>query len=123
VISRGNGGRPLVAAICRAPIVYEALSPAFDGLASLWRCDADRADADGLLESLSPDAIVVDCEQEAERLAAFADRAGIPLVHVSLHRPEVRILRGGGWESAGDGTPEAVRNVILAAILGSTHRW
>lgn len=112
----GGEDAPLVAVICRAPIVYEALIEAFDGLASLARLDPDRSDLAGLLESLAPDAVVVDSEDAA----AAAANGPAPVVQLSLLEPSIRVRIDGRWRDPGLGaaSPETIRNVVVSSIFG-----
>jgi hypothetical protein len=119
VLPTGNGV-PLVAVVSRAPIVYEALVEAFSGLASLAFLDPARRDLDGLLASLSPDAVVVDADEDAERTAAIARAARSPLVQLSLREPAVRIFVDGSWRetTGGSASPDGIRNLVVGTLFG-----
>ena len=115
-----SASRPLVALICRVPIVSEALETAFDGVADVRAFPARRGDTHGLLRWLEPDAVVVDTEEEAAAATPFARAASSPLVHVRLDDGSVRLLEDDVWREAnGDAaTPEAIRNIVCGGIFG-----
>jgi hypothetical protein len=116
---RVGGGPPLVAVVCKVPLLCEALVAALDSIAEVRRFPAGRGDLGGLLRWLRPDAIVVDTEEEAGEAEAFARESGSPLVHVSLADRKIRVLGEGGWEEPhhGDASPEAIRNAIVGSLL------
>lgn len=121
-MTAGNGSEPLVAVVCRVPLLYEALTAALDGVANVRRFPAGGGDTVGLLRALRPDAVIVDSEEEADEAAAFARESSSPLVHVSLHERTLRTLRDGRWHQAEeDATPEAIRNAIVGGIFGREH--
>jgi hypothetical protein len=114
-----NDDRPLLAVICRVPIVAEAAGAAVGDVMTV-RSFAPSRDTSGLLAWLRPDGIVVDSEEEAAAATPFAIESGAPLVHVELAERKLRILREGRW-SEPDGvtvTSEAVRNIIVGGIFG-----
>jgi hypothetical protein len=109
---------PLVAVVCRVPLLYEALTAALDGIASVRRFPAGGGTS-GLLRALRPDAVIVDSQEEADEAAVFARESSAPLVHVSLRDRTVRTLQDGRWEQAdGDASPEAIRNIIAGSLYG-----
>lgn len=110
---------PLVAAICRVPLLCEALSEALDGIADVRSFPARTTETGSLLEVLVPDAVVVDTDEQAAEAAAYAKDTGAPLVHVSLRPPRITVFRDGEWtELEGEqATAEAVRNVLVASLL------
>jgi hypothetical protein len=116
-----SGSEPLVAVICEVPLLAEALVAALEGIAQVHAFPAELQDADGLLRSLQPDAVVVDTPKQASIAAKFAREARVPLVHVLLRESKQRVLQNGEWE-ARDGvegaSPEAIRNVLVAGIFG-----
>lgn len=119
-----HGELPLVAVVCRVPMLGEALSAALDGFAEVRVFPARPGETAGLLHWLNPDAAVVDDALDAEDVAAFARRSYSPLVHVSLRPPAIRVLRDGVWETA-DGepvSPETLRNIIVAGLFGKRRR-
>ena len=118
--NRPGGSPPLVAVICKVPLLCEALSAALDAIAEVRHFPAGRGDVAGLLRWLRPDAVVVDTEEEAADAEDFARKTGAPLVFVSLVERKVRLLRNGGWEEPqnGDASPEAIRNIIVGGTFG-----
>ena len=117
----GNGKetRPLIAVVCRVPLLSEALSATLDPVAEVRRFPAGRGGTAGLLRSLRPDGVVVDSEEEAEAASAFALDTGRPLVHVQLREPGLRVFRDGVWEEdEGDGAlPEAIRDILIGHLF------
>jgi hypothetical protein len=114
-----TGARPLVAVICRVPLIGEALASTMDAIAEVRPFPADGGDTDGLLRSLQPDAIVVDCDEEAEAAEAYARDSAVPLVCVHLRKEEIRAYRNGAWEDLPGGvSPEEIRNVLIGGIFG-----
>jgi hypothetical protein len=104
--------RPLVAVVFRVPLFVEGLSAAFDGLADLQALNAADVELAGLVEALSPNAIVVEGSEEP------ALPLDIPLVHVDLERQKVRVRTARAWvQHEIDVSGEAIRNVVLAAML------
>ena len=105
---------PLVAVLYRVPLFVEALTAAFDGLAEVQPVKLGDGDVDGLLEALSPDAVIV------EALEVTTAGAGVPAVHVCLESGAVRARKDGEWTDVGvDLSPEAIRNALLRAMLRS----
>lgn len=113
---------PVVALVSSAPIVCEALEPALAGLAAVVRVDPDQPDLPGLLASLAPSTLVVATTGAANGHEHLARAAGCPLVELSLTTPSVRVLADGIWHVPPDqrGSPEAIRNILLAAIFRRT---
>ena len=113
-----TGGGPLVAALCRVPLLCEALASAFEGIAEIRAFPAELDDTDGLLRSLRPDAVVVDTEMQASEAEPFARETQTPLVHVLLREQHLRVLRNDSWEllTDGDTSPEAIRNLIVGGM-------
>jgi hypothetical protein len=120
VPSESGGRPPLVAVVCRAPVVSEAVAWGLESIAEVRRFAAGLGDTAGLLRSLYPDAVVVDDEAEAAEATAFANESGSLLLHISLRDGRVRALRHEIWEDVGDSTAsaETVRNVIVGEIFG-----
>jgi hypothetical protein len=117
----GRGGEPLVALICEVPLLAEALAASLEGIAEVRAFPAELEDANGLLRSLQPDAVVVDTAKQASVAAVFAREARVPLVHVLLRVSKLRVLQDGEWESsegAEGASPEAIRNALVAGIFG-----
>jgi hypothetical protein len=111
---------PLVAIVSGVPMLREALRDALEGIAEVRNFPAGRGDTAGLLRSLRPDAVVVDSEEEAESVAAFARESDSPLVFVSYRDEVVKVLADSGWEESDDVgiSPEGIRNVLVAGIFG-----
>lgn len=119
---KGEQTEPLVAVVCRVPLLSEALSDALEGIADVRPFPAGRADTDGLLRALAPDAVVVDTEAEAHEAIPYAVEAGAPLVQVSLRDRTLRTFEHGHWHEAdAAASPEAIRNAVLAGIFGREH--
>lgn len=109
---------PLVACVCSAPILTEALAVLLNGIAEVRRIPAATSDLRGLLRSLAPDGIVVDSEAATLAAEAIADESAAPLVHVPLHGDGLRVRLHGAWEDfPRDGSAEAVRNVLVEGIV------
>jgi hypothetical protein len=113
---------PLVAVVCRVPLLSEALSAALEGIADVHRFPAGRGDTDGLLRALAPDAVVVDTEAEAHQALAFAQETHVPLVQVSLRNRSLRKFEDGHWQvSDEDASPDAIRNAVVGGIFRREH--
>jgi hypothetical protein len=112
--------QPLIAVICTVPLLEEALLAAVGDMTTVRSFPAGR-DTTGLLSWLRPDGIVVDSDEEAENALPFARELGLPLLHVSLAKRKLRILRDGEWDEPEELTasPETVRNIIVGGIFGA----
>jgi hypothetical protein len=112
--------QPLIAVICTVPLLEEALLAAVGDVTTVRSFPAGR-DTIGLLSSLRPDGIVVDSDEEAENAMPFARERGLPLLHVSLERRQLRVLRDGQWDEPEEltATPETVRNILVGGIFGA----
>ena len=110
---------PVIAILCRVPLVAEALTGAFEGMAEVRSLPAKDGDTAGVLRWLRPDAVIVDDERAAESAASSVTSEGGLLVHVSLADRTVRVFRGESWEVADvDGsTPDAIRNLVIGSLL------
>jgi hypothetical protein len=114
-----TGARPLVAVICRVPLIGEALASTMDPIADVQPFPADGGDTDGLLRSLQPDAVVVDCDEEAKAAEAYARDTDAPLVCVHVRQDRIRVYANGAWETRDGGvSPEEIRNVLVGGIFG-----
>lgn len=123
-LQRRDPRAPLVAVVCSVPILAEAVGVALADIAEVRVFPARRGDTAGLLRWLSPDAVVVDTEDEADAAAEFARATRAPLIQVSLHDGVLRVLRDGDWSETpapGD-SPEALRNVLVAGVFGRGGR-
>jgi hypothetical protein len=110
---------PLVAFVCRAPVLSEALAASLALVADVRSFPAGRPDPEGLVRALRPDAIVVDDAVEADRLSSYARGARTPLVLIAAESDELRVLGAEGWDvvSYGDGI-EGIRNLLVAQLFG-----
>jgi hypothetical protein len=111
--------RPFVAVVCAVPLLGEAVRSALD-FADVQTFAANGGDLDGLLRWLRPDALIVDHAESAEQATPFAVEHELPVVHLSVAEPLLRIHRRGAWEVIGNGegpTPEAIRNIVAGAVF------
>ena len=114
-----NTARPLVAVVCVVPLLGEAMESALD-FAEVRSFSTSDGDIAGLLRWLRPDALIVDSEGDAEEAAAFARDHELPVLHVSVQKGALRLLRHGAWEIIGSGeqaTPAVIRNVVAGALF------
>jgi hypothetical protein len=113
----------VVAVICRAPIMSAGVVDALDGVATVRTFPARGGDTEGLLRGLDPDAVVVDCDDEAHAAAAFAAGSGSAVLQLSLRGSTMRVLEQGAWHEAdGAATPSALRNAIVHHVFGRADR-
>ena len=110
-------GRPLVAVICTAPLISEGVDAAVGDVMNVQSFPAD-GDTRGLLGVLRPDAIVVDCPEQAALAAAFAAGSDLPVVQVSLEERTLRVLQHGDWQQAEGASVQDVRKVMVWGIFG-----
>jgi hypothetical protein len=117
-------GTPVILAVTGTPLLNEALEAALDGIAVLRRLPAGISDLDALTRHIGPDAIVVDSDDAADKLAAVAAADSVPLVHVALKTREVRVLGDDGWHAfpSSETSPNAIRNVLIGEIFGTSIR-
>ena len=112
-----HSGKPLVVAVYSVPLLCEALSATLEDIAEVRGFPAGRGDTLGLLRVLRPDAIVVDAEDEAEAVSAFADESHVPILHISLKDRKLRWLKKNIWQEAeGESSPEEIRNLLVAGV-------
>jgi hypothetical protein len=110
-------GRPVVAVICEAPLLAEALGAALAGFAEVLVLPARRSDLAGLLDSVRPAGIVVEDDQDAAAAAAYARTSPAPVLHARLHESVLAVWGPEGWKNAdGELSPELVRNTVLALM-------
>jgi hypothetical protein len=110
---------PLVAVVCAAPLLAEALCAAFEGVADVLPLPAGRPDLAGLLDSLRPAGVVVDGPADAEAAASYSLRSGASLLHVDLRGSTLAVWDAGRWRRSDlPASPEHVRNVAIAGIAG-----
>lgn len=111
---------PVIAVVYSVPLVVEALVDGLRGLGEVRAFPASTGDVEGLLGSLQPAAVVVDRDDEALTASRYAHAAGIPVVHVDLRARSVRLFAGARWRDTHEDTsPQAVRNLLAAAIYGA----
>lgn len=105
--------RPLIAVISRLPLFVEAVRGAFDGIADVQSVSADDVAAEGLVRAFHPNVVIVEgAELDVTDLA-------VPCLRVELQSERVSILRSGVWQALEiDLSPEAIRNVAVAALYG-----
>jgi hypothetical protein len=105
--------RPLIAVLSGVPLFVEAMTAAFDGIADVASISADDQHAQGLLRAYDPNAAIVEgCE------ASLVD-AAVPCVRVDLATQQVTLRRDGVWAAYDvELSPEAIRNVAVAAVYG-----
>lgn len=117
--AQGSGRtRPLVVLLWSLPLVTEALEEAFD-FAEVRTFAADGGDVVDLLRRVHPDAIVVDGDAAAEAAADYARERNVPVVHLSVREPGLRVLGPTGWLDAdgSDLSPGTVRNALAGALF------
>jgi hypothetical protein len=110
---------PVIAVLCRVPLVAEALMGAFEGMAEVRSLPTHSGDTAGVLRWLRPDAVIVDDERAAESAAPYVATEGGLLVHVSIADGTVRVFQDESWEVVDvDGsTPDAIRNLVIGSLL------
>jgi hypothetical protein len=111
---------PVVVALSSVPLLSEALASVLDGIAEVQSLPARLSDSVGLLESIRPDALVVETCAELDGVAEFALASGTPLVSVSLHDERVSVFDEGRWTEApaGAASAESIRNVVAGTLFG-----
>jgi hypothetical protein len=111
--------RPLVALVCRAPIVAEALAASLGGICEVMPLQGGVSDLPGLLQAIQPDGVVFDSSLDAARAADLVGAESSPvLVHVSANDAAVLLLGGQGWQRCADeASPDEVRNVLAGALF------
>jgi hypothetical protein len=111
--------QPLVAVICRAPIVSEAVCGSLESVASVHAFPTSGGDMRGLLRTLNPDAVVVDSQEAADDAAEFARESRAAVVHVAVESGRLRVLEEAVWRERGDepASAEAVRNIVIGGVL------
>ena len=108
-----------MAVVCSVPLLGEAVRSALD-FAEVLTFAGDTDDLRGLLDSLRPDAVVVDGDEAAVEAGLYACDQQVPAVHIAARARELRVFRDGDWEQAANGeegpTPEYIRNVLAGAL-------
>ena len=118
-LRNGERARPFVAVVCAVPLLGEAVRAALD-FADVRSFAATSGDIAGLVRWLGPDVLIVDNEAVAEQAVAFARERELPVLHISVQDPVLRLYRRGAWEILGTGedvTPEASRNVVAGLLF------
>jgi hypothetical protein len=109
--------RQVVAIVCSAPLLAEALAAALAGVADVLALPGRASDLAGLLSSLTPAGVVVDDPGDAAAATEYARRTGAPLVHVRLREAAVAVWDGLGWrELPGEPSADRVRNAVVAGM-------
>lgn len=107
---------PLVAVVFRVPLFVEALAAAFDGIADVQGVRRGDGGLAGLLLALRPDAVVVE-GGEGQSFDLL-----VPVVHVDLERESIESWVDGAWRAEDiELSGEAIRNVVLTAMLAGTQ--
>jgi hypothetical protein len=105
--------RPLIAVLSGVPLFLEAMTAAFEGIADVASISADDQHAEGLLRAYDPNAAIIEGYE-----ATLVD-AAVPCVCVDLATQQVSLRRDGAWTAyAVELSPEAIRNVAVAAVYG-----
>ena len=108
---------PVIAVFFRVPMLVEGLRDALRGLGDVRAFPSPAGDPLRLLESLRPDAVIVDGERDAGAALAYAREARIPALYVSSESSALHRAAQQGWERVdGDASPELIRNVLEAAL-------
>jgi hypothetical protein len=119
MIAEKNESRPVIAVVSGAPLVSEALASALGGFADVLALPGGQSDLTGLLDSIQPAGVVTDHPADAEAAAAYAGAARTAILHVRIARGSLEVWNGCCWEeTAGDLSPELVRNTVLARLRG-----
>ena len=120
-LRNGERARPFVAVVCAVPLLGEAVRAALD-FADVRSFAATSGDVAGLVRWLGPDVLIVDSEAVAEQAVASARE--LPVLHISVRDPVLRLYRRGAWEIVGTGedvTPEASRNVVAGLLFARSE--
>jgi hypothetical protein len=105
--------RPLIAVLSRVPLFVEALRAAFEGIADVHSVSADDVEAPGLVRAFRPDVVIIEGGQ------TVAIDPAVPCVRVELSSRCVSVRSAGDWETLDvELSPEAIRNVVVAALYG-----
>jgi hypothetical protein len=95
------------------PLFVEAMTAAFAGIADLQAISPGDVEAHGLLRAFRPDLVI------AEGTTTRLPDEVIPAVQVDLQARTVSARRGGEWRVLNvELSPEAIRNVAVAALYG-----
>lgn len=106
--------RPLIAVLSRVPLFVEAVNAAFEGIADVQPVLAAELQAHGLVRAFRPNAVILEGVEAGE----FVDPS-IPCVRVDLEAQKVDMRLSGVWTSVDiELSPEAIRNVVVAALYG-----
>jgi hypothetical protein len=117
-------GEPLVLAVCRTPLLCEAVAPALEGAAIVRGFPAGSSDTAGLMARVEPDAVLVDAQDEADGLERHARESNTPLVHVLLESQQIRALRNGSWSDYDnpENSVTEIRNVLIGELFATAAR-
>jgi hypothetical protein len=107
----------VIAVFFRVPMSVEGLRDALRGLGDVRAFPSPAGDPLRLLESLRPDAVIVDGERDASAALAYAHEARIPALYVPSESSTLHRVARHGWEAVeGDPSPELIRNILEAAL-------
>ena len=110
--------RPLVALVCGAPVVAEALTATLEGICEVMPLHGAVSDLPGLIHAIRPDGVVFDSSLDAAGAAQLMGTSGPVLVHVSANDAAVLVLGHTGWQRrANEASPDEVRNVLAGALF------
>jgi hypothetical protein len=105
--------RPLIAVMSRVPLFVEAMRAAFEGIADVQPVSADDVEASGLVRAFNPNAVIV----EGAGLEVLD--LTVPCLRIELKNERVSLLSAGAWQHLDiELSPEAIRNVAVAALYG-----
>jgi hypothetical protein len=103
----------LIAVVSRVPLFVEALRGAFEGIADVQSVSADDVEAHGLVRAFRADAVII------EGTEIDAVDVAVPCVCVELKTQRVSLRSAGEWNRLDiELSPEAIRNVTVAALYG-----
>jgi len=109
---------PLVALICRVPLIAEGIRPELE-FAEVHSFKGER-DTAGLLRSLEPELVIVDSSADAREASAYALDRDSAVLHISVNSRTLRLFQSGAWKqvgATGAATPESVRNVAAGTLF------
>jgi DNA-binding NarL/FixJ family response regulator len=110
---------PLVAVLCRVPLVVEGLRDALEEIGDVACFSTGNGESGALLESLRPDAVVVDGDREAASALEFSRSTGAAALYVRLDERRLELAAADGWVAQDvELSPECVRNLLARALFG-----
>lgn len=103
----------MIAVLSRVPLFVEALRGTFEGIADVHSVSADDVEAHGLIRAFRADAVII--EGAELDVVDFV----VPCVCVELKTQRVSLRVSGEWSQLDiELSPEAIRNVTVAALYG-----